>query len=119
MLDKSDGQSMELEKDMSIFLGSVGLRNSIQNYSALSSFTSPSHIYTATEGVTIELENDVRGVMQIGQESDSTLNNEDFSFSEDSSSNSISMVDAKIITNLHSQEGYVSNNFSPVDHVKN
>ena len=57
--------------------------------------------------------------MQIGQESDSTLNNEDFSFSGESSSNSISMVDAKSITNLHSQEGYVSNNFSPVDHVKN
>ena len=104
---------------MGIFLGSVGLRNSIQNYSALSSFTSPSHIYTETEGVTIELENDVRGVMQIGQKSDSTLNNEDFSFSGDSSSNFISMVDAKSITNIHSQEGCVSNTFSPVDHVKN
>ena len=29
------------------------------------------------------------------------------------------MVDAKIITNLHRQEGYVSNTFSTVDHVKN
>ena len=84
----------------------------------MSSFISPSHIYTATEGVTIELENNVRGIIQIGQESDSTLNNEDFSFSGVSSSDSISMVDAKIITNLHSQEGYVSNTFSPVNHVK-
>ena len=81
------------------------MRNSIQNDSALSTFTSLSHIYTAIEGVTIDLENDVRGVMQIEQESDSTLNNEIFSFSRVSSSNSISMVDAKIITNLHSQEG--------------
>ena len=72
------------------------MRNSIQNDSALSSFTSLSHIYTATEGVTIELENDVRGVMQIGQESDYTLNNEDFSFRGDSSFNSVSMVDAKV-----------------------
>ena len=27
--DKSDGQTMELEKDMGIFLGSVWLRNSM------------------------------------------------------------------------------------------
>ena len=54
------------------------MRNSIQNDSALSTFTSLSHIYTAIEGVTIGLENDVREVMKIEQESDSKLNNEMF-----------------------------------------